>query len=192
MKRRNKLYTPRDVLLSLILAIIFILWYLGAWASCAIVSSDNLSKSIEQFELVEMLSWLWWFLSPILIIISLYMCIERYLYVELRSGEKMYDTKGRMRIYASIAVIILLGIEFFRNMLYVIGYFISYLDTGTGFGDGIVILFLIAVCWLIGLAYAITKGRAIFIQHGMKDIRSIIVVILLIALIVFSRYGLKK
>ena len=186
----RKLYTKKDFNIAFALTSILIVLYLAAYTGMAVTNSDDLAQFVIQYDLVYILSILGIMLSPILIIMGSYMCIERFVYVKLRSRGNPIDKKGRLLIYLSIVASICFGYGFVDSMKYMIGYNIFCWILLEGYYHYVAILAAITICWLLGFIWSILQMWKIDSLGEEKSGRkkgwaAVVAIVLLFAVLVF-------
>lgn len=195
VRKRNQLYTKKDFHISLALAIFFTVVYavtdslnlLVKFLDADILQIKFMADMVQTVLVVAIFSW---YLLPIILIFVWYMCIERFLYLELRSGQPDY-AKSRWRIYVSLVPVIVLGLVVFGYMRGVVHYAADYWQFVEELYRCIAIRLAILFGWLLCLIYSIKKRSAIAMRGGVKKRWVIVAVFLVMALVYLSYSGYK-
>jgi len=176
----KKIYTKKDLEMCRILAISFtILLFI-----CAIINWLMWIMEIPEF--IKVLAFSGMFLMPILIIITCYMCIERYWFLEFYSENSVGSIQIKSQCAFSIALMLVLGCAALYNASELIKYVTYNWKLRDGLTKCVIIKGVIVGCWLLLWICSITKRKSIAMSTGIKRWLSIIGSILLIVVLFFA------
>lgn len=164
MKRRE--YTKRDFIVSLLLTVLFTLLYFVIYFIL-----PWLENYIEFSEATVITVYFGYLFLPIIILLAWFMCLERYIYLEFRVVDKRYMVESRIKIYVSMAVMMLLGIGFCIYFMIALSFIIehwAYIEALYGYAT---ILLAILLGWLCSWIYSIRcikEKRIIGVKDGLS------------------------
>ncbi len=106
-----KKYTQKDLHIALVFASFFTILYF------IVLSNIAFQDAVELPEVVKILSWLGCLALPILLLISWYMCLERFVSLELSRDSEGSDKWRRLLLAIRIVMMLGLGILVFQKTM---------------------------------------------------------------------------
>lgn len=163
---KRKVYTIKDFQISRIIAISVSILYCMTSIFLAILNHKSTVNVSEEMLTVGVL---WWLLLPLIMILSWYMCIERYLVIEFRKlGEQ--DTMSK-RVWYYIAMVLLsaTGVAVYMGFRDAINYVMENRELLDELGACICMNFGICVMWATCLFCGFhTKKRIVQAEEVRK------------------------
>ncbi len=167
MKRGEKGYTKADLTVCRMLVVGLVFIYSLNYLVIGVNSTNDLAEKIGFSHAVEVWSLALFFGMPILIILLLYMCIERYMYLEFYGKADSERMKDKKLTYLSIALILILGKIMIKKQLDVIVFVMLYWNLIKNLHVCILLDAFIALLWFLAWVYIVERRDAISVKGGV-------------------------
>lgn len=139
-KRRRKEYSLKDFLITRTLAVFFSIIYV-------VMSIGTRFITIPTH--IAVVVGLCCMVLPVIIVLSWYMCIERYLNIEFRNLEENVTILEKSWYFVSIIMMILLGMKTYKNILNLVVFVESYRKLLEGLSDCLLLRLGFVLGWMV-------------------------------------------
>ena len=184
---KNVKYTKSDLTKCRILTIILVSIYYIVYVIGAIASTEDLASSVGFTDKEEFFCVLAIILLSILILLTIYMCIERYMYLEFHGQDDVEQAKSRKLTYLSIALILVLGKTALDKILYIFGFVIFNWNLKDSIQEGVWIKLFVAALWVICAIYSIVERDKIRTKGGFHKAKWVICGLVLVLVLGISK-----
>lgn len=172
--KKNKEYTPKEFLVVLTIAFVFTLLYLMASYALCIDVPDAVRVTSECVGI----------LFPIILLMSWYMCVERYVSIAYQLKENKENKGYMLQVIIRIILMIIGGINVYRSILSLLIYPLSSLNAYMdNYEVGYAIKISLAVAWIVFLAFNFSIRK---ISANTKYGKLIVAVILLVVILLWT------
>lgn len=176
---KKRIYTKRDFEICRIIMITFII------LDFICVVAERLMRVIEMPELIEVLAFWGALLLPILIVMTCWMCVERYWFVEFHSEERRKSMQCKVLCGFSIILILALGYATFHYTSDIITYITYNWNLRDQLNTCVIMKGAIALGWLVVWVFSIIVRKNITVGTGIKKWLSILGSILLVVVLFY-------
>ncbi len=188
MKRKE--YSDKDFLISRAISISFTVIFVVISIVFGLSSYVNTEKIPEELGVTV---GLWYLGLPVLIIISWYMSIERYLIIEFRKLGKEATKLEKLWYFVSIIMMILLGMKTYRNILNLVVFVESYRKLLEWLSDCLLLRLGFVLGWMvIWIGSILLRKIIVSKENGHKKILTVGSVLVVVVIMLYIQTNSER
>lgn len=186
---KEHIYTLKDFKISYAIALFFTILSLVGFSIVKMSEAVELSEAF-----VFPIGMATIYFMPVLLILSWYMCYERYVYLELQTVEEAERRKVRHQIYLNVLVLLFWGIITLFALVNVVNYISWYWEYIENLYGCIALLAVCAVGWFVCFMWYVQRGKDGCLKNKIYKKRTfyVLAVLLIVGTLICSAYAYNK
>lgn len=175
----------KDFILTRIMALLFTIMYFG------LPYIMNHKKELRLSDTVGLVVDCMFIFLPIVIMLSWYMCAERYLYMKFKEDDKYKNKQARRKVYIWIIGMVIGGIILFDRCQDGVYFIFSHWKNMNELYVCAIIKNVITIVWLLVFIYIMKRGEMLLNYNGIENWKLICSIICIVLVFYFTCVGSK-